>query len=389
MKDKVKHDQEAIKQHNKLLVLEIIKQRRPISRAEITKIAKMSPTSVGRIVSDLCEQGLVMETSLTSTGVGRKAVMLDIDPQAVFTIGVDIGKNTIRFGLVEYSGKLLHERHVPHSAWKTTTDRTVALIAETTASIVEAQAIDRTKLIGIGIGVPGVIDHEQGIVQLSSTLGWRGVSLSRELEKRCGIPVMIDNDLKVKLLAEYLYGSARDSRKTALIEFGTGVGSALMIDGDIFRGGSNSAGELGHTTLDPNGAMCECGKRGCLQTYIDESAILHEAGRMKEIADIGQLFDAARSDEHWAKDIVARASLYIGIAINNVVCLFNPDSVILSGNMIENFPEIVPLIREKCDQVVWEPFRGSFTIVTSGLKGQSIMIGAATLMMNHYVNCKG
>lgn len=386
MKDTEKRDQEAIRQHNKLMILDIIKKRRPISRAEITKITKMSPTSVGRIVNDLCEQGLVVETALTSSGLGRKAVMLDIDPQAVFTVGIDIGKKSIRFGLFEFGGTLLHERKVPHRALETTFEQTAALMAETVADIIAGQNIDRKKVIGIGIGVPGVIDHERGVVQLSSTLGWRNVPLSRLIEERAGLPVMIDNDLKVKILAEYLHGSARGSRKTALIELGTGVGSALIIDGDIFRGGSNSAGELGHTTLDPNGNMCECGKRGCLQTYIDESAILHEANRVKEINDIGQLFEAARNDEHWAKDIITRTSLYIGIAINNIVCMYNPDAVILSGNMIENYPDIVPLINEQCEQVVWELFRGSFSILTSELKAQSIVIGAAALMMNHYVN---
>lgn len=386
MKKIVKHDQDVIRQHNKQMILDIIKEKRPISRAEITKITKLSPTSVGRIVGELCEQGLVRETELSSGGVGRKAIMLDIDPQAVFSIGVDIGKKIVRFGVMEFSGKLLYELPVGHTAIETEADRTIDLIADTINRLVKEQGLDSSKLIGIGIGVPGVIDHERGVVQYSSTLGWRNVPLAAQIKERTGIDTVTDNDLKVKILAEYLCGSARGSKKTALIELGTGVGSSLIIDGEIFRGGSNSAGELGHTTLDPNGNLCECGKRGCLQTYIDESAILYEANRIVEISDIGQLFEAARSDESWAKEIISRTSLYIGIAINNIVCMYNPDAVILSGNMVENYSDIVSLIEEQCAQVVWEPFRGGFKILASDLKERSIVIGAASLVLNNYVN---
>ncbi|MEC0230799.1 ROK family transcriptional regulator [Paenibacillus alba] len=386
MKKIEKHDQDVIRLHNKQMILEIIKKRRPISRAEITKITKLSPTSVGRIVGELCEQGLVRETALTSFGVGRKAIMLDIDPQAVFTFGVDIGKKVIKFGVMEFSGKLLHEERVEHTALKATPEATAALISETINVIIANKKLDKSRIIGIGIGVPGVIDHERGIVQYSSTLGWRNIPFAQFIQDKLHILTVIDNDLKVKILAEYLLGSAQGSRKTALIELGTGVGSSLIIDGDIFRGGSNSAGELGHTTLDPNGNMCECGKRGCLQTYIDESAILHEANRIKETADMQQLFAAAQKEENWAQDIISRTSLYIGITINNIVCMYNPDAVILCGDLVENYSEIVPLIEEQCGQVVWEPFRDTFKILTSELKSKSIVVGAAMLVMNNYVD---
>ncbi|NQX67292.1 ROK family transcriptional regulator [Paenibacillus alba] len=386
MKKIEKHDQDVIRLHNKQMILEIIKKRRPISRAEITKITKLSPTSVGRIVGELCEQGLVRETALTSVGVGRKAIMLDIDPQAVFTFGVDIGKKVMKFGVMEFSGKLLHEERVEHTALKATPEATAALISETINVIIANKKLDKSRIIGIGIGVPGVIDHDRGIVQYSSTLGWRNIPFAQLIQDKLHIPTVIDNDLKVKILAEYLLGSAQGSRKTALIELGTGVGSSLIIDGDIFRGGSNSAGELGHTTLDPNGNMCECGKRGCLQTYIDESAILHEANRIKETADMQQLFAAAQNEENWAQDIISRTSLYIGITINNIVCMYNPDAVILCGDLVENYSEIVPLIEEQCGQVVWEPFRDTFKILTSELKSKSIVVGAAMLVMNNYVD---
>ncbi|MBW7459912.1 ROK family transcriptional regulator, partial [Paenibacillus sepulcri] len=269
MKQMVKQDQEVIKLHNKQLVLEVIRKHRPISRAEISKATKMSATSIGRIVNELSGEGLVKETSLTSTGVGRKAIKLDIEPGGRYSIGVDIQKKRILIGVMDFSEKLVLKEQVVHTAEEAAPEATAALIAQTVRQCLEDRGIERSKVAGIGVGTPGVIDHAGGIVLLSATLGWRNIPLSAMLFEATGFNTVIDNDLKVKILGEYLFGSTKGLDKTVLINVGTGIGASLIINGEIFRGGSNSAGELGHTTLDPNGNLCSCGKRGCLQTYIE------------------------------------------------------------------------------------------------------------------------
>ncbi|EJL47454.1 sugar kinase [Brevibacillus agri] len=389
MKKIVKQDQDVIKQHNKLMILDIIKNKRPISRAEITKITRMSATSIGRFVSELCEEGVIRETELTSSGVGRKAIMLDIEPGALYTIGVDIEKKRISFGIMDFSETIVAHHRVEHKALAGTPAETAALICQEIRGMIARQGIPFEKVIGIGIGVPGVINYERGVVQLSSTLGWKDVAFAELIEKELGIKTVIDNDLKVKILSEYLYGSAKGSNKTALIGIGTGIGSALIINGEVFRGGSNSAGELGHTTLDPNGNLCECGKRGCLQTYIDENALILEARRVKEVTDVREVFAAARNGERWAKEIVSRTALYIGITINNIVCMYNPDTVILSGDLVENYREIVELVEEHSDQVIWEPFKGKFRVIPSELRGEAIVMGAGALAMQHFAPLSG
>lgn len=389
MKKIVKQDQDVIKQHNKLMILDIIKTQRPISRAEIAKITQMSATSVGRFVSELCEEGVIRETELTSSGVGRKAVMLDIEPGAIYTIGVDIEKKQIKFGIMDFSETVTVQHRIDHIALSSTPEETASLICHEIRSMIEAQGIPFEKVVGVGVGVPGVINYEQGVVQLSSTLGWNDVAFASLVENDLRIKTVIDNDLKVKILSEYLYGSAKGSNKTALIGIGTGIGSALIINGEIFRGGSNSAGELGHTTLDPNGNLCECGKRGCLQTYVDENSLILEARRVKDISDVRQVFAAARNDERWAKEIVSRTALYIGITINNVVCMYNPDTVILSGDLVENYKEIVDLVHEHSEQVIWEPFKGKFRVIPSELKGDAIVMGAGALALQHFAPLAG
>lgn len=389
MKKIVKQDQDVIKQHNKLMILDIIKKQRPISRAEITKITGMSATSIGRFVSELCEEGVIRETELTSSGVGRKAIMLDIEPGAIYTIGVDIEKKRISFGIMDFSESIIVYHRIDYQAQKANPEETADRICQEIRGLIERQGIPYEKVIGVGIGVPGVIDYENGVVQLSTTFGWKGVAFADLIERELRIKTVIDNDLKVKILSEYLYGSAKGSNKTALIGIGTGIGSALIINGEVFRGGSNSAGELGHTTLDPNGNLCECGKRGCLQTYIDENSLILEARRVTDISDVRQVFAAARNDERWAKEIVSRTALYIGITINNIVCMYNPDTVILSGDLVENFREIVDLVDQHSEQVIWEPFKGKFKVIPSELRGDAIVMGAGALAMQHFAPLAG
>ncbi|RUS47640.1 ROK family transcriptional regulator [Cohnella sp. AR92] len=381
-KHTVKQDQDVIKQHNKQLVLDVIRTRRPISRSEISKITEMSATSVGRIVGELAEEGLVRETSLTSTGVGRKAVMLDIEPGGRYTIGIDIQKKRIVIGLMDFSEQLITAKELKHTSLESSSEETIVLMAGTVLGLLEERKIPASKVAGIGIGTPGVIDYEGGVVQFSSTLGWREVPLAGKIEESTGIRTVIDNDLKVKILGEYLFGAAKGSDKTVLINVGTGIGSSLIINGDIFRGGSNSAGELGHMTINPHGNLCECGKRGCLQTYIDESALLTEARKVRGIGEIGELFAAVRANEPWAVEIIDRAALHIAVTINNIVCLYNPDTVILSGDLVEEFGEILEWLDRHCSVVVWEPFRDSFQVIASQLHGRSIVLGAGALALH-------
>ncbi|MBB6633905.1 ROK family transcriptional regulator [Cohnella thailandensis] len=380
-KHTVKQDQEVIKQHNKQLVLDVIRTRRPISRSEISKITEMSATSVGRIVSELTDEGLVRETSLTSSGVGRKAVMLDIEPSGRYAIGIDIQKKRIVIGLMDFAERLITSKELKHTSQEAQAEETIALMASSVTALLEEQGISSAKVAGIGIGTPGVIDYERGVVQFSSTLGWRDFPLAMRIQEKTGLRTVIDNDLKVKILGEYLFGAAQGSDKTVLINVGTGIGSSLIINGDIFRGGSNSAGELGHMTIHPHGNLCECGKRGCLQTYIDESALLGEARKVSAIREIGELFAAVRRNEEWAVEIIDRAAFHIAVTINNIVCLYNPDTVILSGDLVEGFGEILEWLDRHCEQVVWEPFRDSFQVIASRLHGRSIVLGAGALAL--------
>jgi predicted NBD/HSP70 family sugar kinase len=367
------------------MVLRVIRDNENISRASIARLTGMSPTSISRIVAELSEIGLVHETEPYSEGVGRKAALLKIYPDSIGTIGIYLNRDVIRLGIVNFAGNIVLERELQYDATIHSVEEVVEKLSDAIHNIIDELKSGSPRIIGIGIGIPGIIDSKEGKIVFSAQLGWKNVSFLNLMKKKIKIETIIDNTVKLKALAENLYGAAKHSQKAALISIGSGVGSALVMDGQILRGEMNSAGEVGHTIVDPEGMLCECGRRGCLQTYIAEGALINEANKVKKINNIGEIFECADNHENWAASMLERAAMYIAIAINNVACMYSPDTIILSGRLIEQYPVMIELI-EKRRALIWEPFKDTFELVYSELKKESVIIGAATLALNTFLN---
>ncbi|MBO7743258.1 ROK family transcriptional regulator [Paenibacillus sp. MWE-103] len=370
---------------NRLLVLEMVRQHRPVSRAEVSKLTGMSATAIGRIVGDLIDGGLVRETDQYSTGVGRRATMLDIDVHSIMSAGIEIDRNRLKIGLVDLDGRIAAQRELELGRSNSRPEAIVETIASAVRKLADEHGIDASKLIGVGVGMPGVMNPEEGTAVFSAQLGWSNVSFAPALREKIGLPVVLDNDLKVKALGESGTASISGDSKTALISIGSGVGSAIVIDGKIFRGANNIAGEIGHSTIDPNGKLCECGKRGCLQTYITDLALLQEAGQIKPVGSVEELYRLMQGGETWAFNIIDRACTYIAITINNVVCTYNPDTIVMAGSFIDIDPDILERVKGKLKEFIWEPFVGTFKLTRSQLGEQAIMIGAAKLALQRYL----
>lgn len=374
-----KHDQDFMKRQNRLTVFEMIKNRHPISRAAIAKETGMSATTVGRIVGELVDEGYICESDQAPTaGLGRKSTLLGVVDESVLAAGVEVDLHRIDIGIVNLQGQIICGTSFTRT--EEPAEETIRRIAESLQSLIESEQIDRSRMKGIGVGLPGIVNNETGIVVFSVQLGWKNVPLAEKLSGLTGLPAAIDNELKVMALAEHLRGSAIGSKRTVLAGFGNGVGSALIVEGEIYRGDLNSAGEIGHTTVDPGGALCECGKAGCLQTYINISALLSEANKIRPVRTIQELFDAKRAGEGWAVHLVDRALTYMAITVNNLVCMYNPDCVIVSGELVDDFPEVYEGIGELCaSRYVWEPLRDSFQLLRSTLGDKSVVTGSGLL----------
>ncbi|KAF0820077.1 MULTISPECIES: ROK family transcriptional regulator [unclassified Cytobacillus] len=376
-----KHDQLLMKRQNKNLVLDIIRTKSPISRIEIAKMTGMSPTSITRIVTELQLQGYLRETEAVASGVGRKATLLEVRGDVLYTIGIEIDKSLLKVGIVNYIGEMvsLHKSKRDESE---SYIETLHKIDKVIRKIMEENEIPAAKILGLAVGLPGYIDYKNGIVKVSDQLKWKDASLAEDLQKLTSFNVIVDNELKMKIVAESFTGKAKNSQNSILIGIGSGIGSSIMLNGEIYRGETNNAGEIGHTVIDPTGNVCNCGKIGCLATYISEGAILADSRKVKDISSIEDVFQSYRDREPWAVNIMDRASTYIALAISNLLCLYNPEVIILSGNTIEKLPEMKEAIEQKCELYIWEPLKQSVRIVYSELSDNGVVLGAAIKAQN-------
>ncbi|EKN69110.1 ROK family protein [Neobacillus bataviensis LMG 21833] len=376
-----KQDQLLMKKQNKNLVLDIIKNKSPISRTEVAKVTGMSPTSITRIVSELHSQGFVRETELVTSGVGRKATLLDVCRDVLYTIGVEIDKLIIKIGIVDYVGEMAAWLSIPRDEAESY-DETLMKVNRGMRDLIEKHQLPFEKIIGIGVGLPGSIDYMNGLVKVSDQLKWKHARLADDLKRLTGFDVIIDNELKMKVIAENFKGMARDSQNAVLVGIGSGIGAAIILNGEIYRGDSNNAGEIGHTVIDPTGNVCNCGKIGCLATYISEGAIIADSKKIKNIQSIDEVFAAYRKRDSWAINIMDRTTTYIALALSNILCLYNPEVIILSGDTIEKLPELKGEIERKCELYIWEPIKDTLKVVYSGLSNQGVVLGAALQVQN-------
>jgi N-acetylglucosamine repressor len=376
-----KHDQLLMKKQNKNLVLDILKSKSPISRIDIAKMTGMSPTSITRIVNELQLQGYVRETEAVASGVGRKATLLDVCGDVLYTVGVEIDKSMLKVGIVNYVGDMVSLHRNTRNDSETYME-TLHKINTIIQKVMEEYEIPANKIIGVAVGLPGYIDYRNGIVKVSDQLKWKDVSLAEDLKKITSFNVIVDNELKMKIVAESFTGKAKDTQNSILVGIGSGIGSSIMLNGQIYRGETNNAGEIGHTVIDPTGNVCNCGKIGCLATYISEGAILADSRKVKDIASIEEVFQSYRDLEPWALNIIDRASTYIALALSNLLCLYNPEVIILSGNTIEKLPEIKKAIEQKCELYIWEPLKQAASIVYSELSDRGVVLGAAIQAQN-------
>jgi predicted NBD/HSP70 family sugar kinase len=375
-----KQNQEFMKQQNIKLVLSVIKNRGPVSRAEISRIVNMSPTSIGRITEELAESGLIKEVGTTVNRVGRKASLLEVDSASVLAVGVEVDRNYIGAGIIDFSGKVMEKAEKTGGPSFQSPGAVAAGIEELVRGLLKNPKIDASRIVGVGAAFPGLVDREKGAMVLSAQLKWEKVPIRDILQEKIkDFPVTVDNEMKAKALAESFFGASQENGRVALMNIGSGVGSALLIHNKVYRGNSNDAGEIGHITIDPKGHLCECGRFGCLQTYIAEHALIEEAKKFKAVDTFDDLYLAYKSGEQWARNILSRAVEYIGAAIGTLVCLYNPDTVLLSGRLLGNYPEIAELVLETYQNFIWEPLRKTFVLKLAPAGEAAGITGAGAL----------
>jgi len=372
-------------------VLRLIWQERRISRAEIARRAKLSRSTVSEIVSEILPTGLVAEIGEGPSAGGRRPILLEFQDDACSILGVEMGATHVAVALTNLRGKVLDWRSQQHAV-RSDPVGTRELIARLCQECLNSPAGAGRSIVGIGVAVPSPVDPSDPN-KLSSVVmpDWGGELGLDPLAERLGVPLSVDNDANLGALAEQWWGVAREVDDLAYIKVATGIGSGHVIGGEIYRGSTGVAGEIGHMSIDPQGKPCVCGLRGCLVTLVGGKALVARAAELAEkypksvlagrSNSIKEIEDAALAQDPLALQVAEEAAGHLGRAIAGLLNLLNPSLVVLGGDLARLGDLLLEPLRETVMKRTLVSSVAAAEIRTSELGLQTIAVGAATSLL--------
>lgn len=329
---------QLIKDINRYTVLNAVKNYGPISRTDLAQVTELSQSAITGITKALIAQGLIYEKTEGESSGGRPPILLELDRHAGYVIGVKLMEDRLSVALTDLDANVLVSEILP-LAVTSDVNTTLVAMSDVIHQIV-MQNIPADKLLGVGIGISGVVDADEGVCLYSPILHWQNIPLRDMLEAYLNVPVVIDNDVNTLTVAEQWFGSGRGVPHFLVVTVGRGVGMGIVVNGQFYRGASGGAGELGHTTFIEDGLQCDCGKRGCLEAYTADSAIIRlmreaivqKRSRLRKTdLTLDDIIHWAETGDEAAQASLAQAGYYLGIAIANLVSIFNPSLIIVGG----------------------------------------------------------
>jgi len=394
MRDRKRGTVRDLRRENRAAVLWSLYLGQPRSRPELSAATGLSAASVTNVIRELIDEGIVIETGLAESDGGRPRAMLAMNPEYGYVIGVDIGETRTRIELFDLTMTERASAEYPlEAAAEHDVDVVVGQIVAGLAAVLADSGIDSGAVLGVGVGVPGIIERGPEVLVHGQTYGWDAVPLQRLLRAHTDLPLRFDNGAKTMGQAELWFGAGRGAQNAVMVLIGSGVGASLISGGATYQGATSSAAEFGHITVAVGGRKCRCGASGCLEAYVGAAAILERHGRPMAANDqelaLAELIDAADTAQG-AAAVLGEAARYLGAGIGTLVNLFNPERVIVGGwaGLLLG-ARLLPEIRESAKQ---HSLRHLFAATSIGL-GQlgpgAVARGAATLPMETFLNRSG
>lgn len=311
--------------------------------------------------------------------------------QKEYLVGVDIGGTKIAVGLLSVDGKIIKETRID-TRGKDGPEIVVKRLVETINSLSEDYEIR-----GIGVGVPGIVDTEKGIIQYWSTFNWRNIPLAVMLNEYLDVKITVVNDASAATWGEFNFGAGRNTSNMVFMTISTGIGGGIIFERKLYAGSNMLAGEIGHVTVNPNGPKCNCGKNGCLEAYAsglsiqrltveaikNRSSILIEMERQeKRPIDTKMVFAACEAGDLVAKEIIEQAATYIGVGLANIIHTLNPDCIVLGGGVMKSSAYFMKKIEEATQLYILPSYQNTYEIRRSELFEDAALIGAAYLLLS-------
>ncbi|WP_242698234.1 ROK family transcriptional regulator [Bacillus sp. SD088] len=387
-------DAKLIRELNTSIILDIIRKQGPISRAEISKVVKISPTTVASCINALMKDSLVMESGTGVSSGGRKPILVQLNPNDRFLIGVAVNASKITIAAFNLYANV--QKKISHSLL----NETYSDISDFMINLLQEFLEDfdqKENCLGISITFQGIVDADKGVVVYNPKLNMLNVSLKDKIEDALHIPTYIDNDTNGSLLAEKGYGHYQQAKNLIYVTIGDGVGASILVNDAIYRGHLGGAGEFGHTTINFNGPVCECGNIGCLENYVSwqtihsrieeelghgRKSIMSEWLKENEQLTIEKFQQAVLQEDPLALSILDDVAFYLGIGLVSIINLFNPEKIIVGGELANNIPYFIRRLNEFVLSHSLETHTKEFAILPSSFGDDSEVIGAASILLD-------
>ncbi|MCX6058530.1 MAG: ROK family transcriptional regulator [Chloroflexi bacterium] len=313
------------KQHNRDLVLQTIFANSSISRAEVARVTSLTRTTVSDIVNGLLTEGLVEEVGRGESIGGKSPILLSIVADSRYLIGLNLAQDKFIGAVVNLRGEIKEIVEAP--VHDDNGENALQLVYQ----ILDQLTRKKLKpIVGIGVGTPGLVNTREGIVVNAVNLEWQDLPLSKLLEKKYKLPVLVLNDSQAAAIGEYVYGGGHEPDENLIVvNVIHGIGAGILINGHLFQGDGGGAGEIGHVVVQENGELCRCGKRGCLETIASARAVVQQM-KMDSLDDVISSFQNGNAK---AISVIGKAGNYLGASLANLIGTLNIQKIVLTGDM--------------------------------------------------------
>jgi predicted NBD/HSP70 family sugar kinase len=400
MTDAGRRNVRDLRRDNRARLLRQLYFHGPLSRQDLFQATSLSSGSVSNVVADLLEARVVVEAGAVESDGGRPRILLRVDTARFQVIGIDVGETRIRVERFDLGLRELAAMDIPMDGARPDPHQVVAGIA---AGLAELTADADRRILGVGIGVPGIVQQEPSAVVHGQAVGWDAVPFGQLLRTHTDLPLFVDNGATTMGQAEMWFGSGRTTDSAVFLLIGSGVGASLIADGALLRGWTTSAGEWGHTNVQVGGRLCRCGARGCLEAYVGAESVIAryleaegaaELDPADEEKGLGRIMVLAERDRSAAGEAARRVldetALHIGVSVANLVNLLNPKQVIIGGwaGLTMAAPLLPRILEVARDHALRLPF--SQTSIELGVLGpDAVALGAATLPVARFLASGG
>lgn len=385
-----KATQQQTKEHNRNLVLKTIVDSDSVSRAEIARITSLTRTTVSDIVADLIEEGLVSEVGMGESQGGKNPILLSLVEDSRYLIGVDLAHSDFLGAVVNLRGKICSLISQPVKDYNG--EVALSTLYEILDRLVGSSF---QPIVGIGVGTPGLVNTNEGVVVNAVNLDWQDLPLAHMLEERYHLPCYVLNDSQAAAMGEFNYGEGRLSdNNMVVINARHGIGSGIIIDHRLFQGDGGGAGEIGHIVVVPEGGQrCRCGNYGCLETVASTQALIHqvrqfaqsgEASLGGDVIDLEAIQKAFQAGDPRVRDLVLATARHMGLAIAGLVGTLNIHKIALLGDMTCFGEAWLDVVRQTVSTNTLSRLARETRVEFGQLGENSILLGASAMLANNY-----